>query len=358
VIELSHVSRSFTGRNVLDDISLRIRDGEIFALIGPSGSGKTTLLRIIDLLEEPSQGQILFNGSAIGPGAEDRLLARRGIGMVFQKPVPLSTTVFGNVAAGLRFRGMKGDALAGKVREALEVVGISQLADRRARTLSGGEMQRLALARAIATGPGLLLMDEPTANLDPANSALIEELILSINRRFRTTVVIATHDLPQGQRLAHRLGVLDRGHLLQTGEPAEVFYHPGKPEVARFVGVENILPGTVTGSSDGLTTVSLGGAIAISRTELPAGTKVLACIRAEDITLHTSKEIRSSARNLLMGRIIRVASQGPFARVTVDAGISLTALVTTRSVQDLGLSPEKVVSLTFKAGAVHLIPTP
>ncbi|MDD1664287.1 MAG: ABC transporter ATP-binding protein [Methanomicrobiales archaeon] len=355
MIELEGISRSFGNRDILSGISLTIPEGEIFALIGHSGSGKTTLLRILDLLERPSSGRILYRGAVVGDREEDRLAVRRRMGMVFQKPVPLSSSVFENVAAGLRFRDADAATIRERVGKALEVVGIPSLAGRRAATLSGGEMQRVALARAIATGPEVLILDEPTANLDPANTALIEDLVVSINKRFRTTIVMATHDLTQGQRLADRIAVLSHGRLLQTGAPEEIFYRPASPEVARFVGVENNLPGEVTGSEDGLALVDLGGVRVTGVATLPAGTRVTACIRGEDIILFSSGETRSSARNLLTGRIRRIASDGPFSRVIVDAGVPLTALITTKSVGALALAPGLEISLGFKAGDVHLI---
>ena len=176
MIELAGVRKQFDEKIVLDGVAGRIDRGEIFAVIGPSGSGKSTLLRLIDLLDTPTGGTIRVNGTDIHAGKS--LAIQRMMGMVFQKPAVFNTTVAENVAVGLRFRGAREAAIREKVEEALDMVGLAGYGDRRARTLSGGEMQRVALARAMVIEPAILLMDEPTANLDPVSVATIEDLVV------------------------------------------------------------------------------------------------------------------------------------------------------------------------------------
>ncbi len=191
-----------------------------------------------------------MNGTDIH--AEQRNLSIRRMmgGMVFQKPAVFNATVAENVAVGLRFRGGASKSkIHTRIEEALDMVGLAGYGgERRARTLSGGgEMQRVALARAMVIEPEILLLDEPTANLDPVSVATIEDLAVRINRDLGTTIVFSTHDMYQGQRLAHRIGVLMNGMFAQVGTPREVFTLPASREVARFVGIENIVEGVVVG---------------------------------------------------------------------------------------------------------------
>jgi tungstate transport system ATP-binding protein len=257
MIRISGLSRRFGNRDVVEDIDLEIRSGEIFSLIGPSGSGKTTLLRLINLLDRPTQGSITFDGLDTDGAEHDRRAIRRRMAMVFQKPGVLNTTVEQNVAFGLEFRGMPKDLIHERVTSALEMVGLSGLPKRRATSLSGGEMQRVAIARAFVTGPEVLLLDEPTANLDPVSTEIIEKLIVWINRERKTTVVIATHDMGQGQRLASRIGVMMDGRLVQAGEMNDIFYHPVNRAIASFVGIDPVRGGIVESNENNLATIAI-----------------------------------------------------------------------------------------------------
>ncbi|MDN7025974.1 ABC transporter ATP-binding protein [Methanoculleus sp. FWC-SCC1] len=354
MIEITELSKRFGANEVLRGVDLTVRDGEIFAVIGPSGSGKSTLLRIVNLLETPSSGCVRIDGTDIH-AADRQISIRRGMGMVFQKPVVFSTTVFENVAAGLRIRGMSEAAIRSRVKEALELIGLADRAEQNARTLSGGEMQRVAVARALVTDPVLLLMDEPTANLDPIATENIEDLIRRINRDYGTTLILTTHDLLQGQRLAHRMGVMIEGGFAQVGTPREIFSEPNTRSVARFVGMENILEGRVTARDRGVATVDVGGTPVTAPTDIPAGEEVCLCIRPEDITLYRAGADTGSARNAYSGRVTSVRSLGPLSHVGVDCGFAVAALVTWKAVDDLGLCTGAEVQVAFKASAVHVV---
>ena len=236
----------------------------------------------------------------------------------------------------------------------LEMVGLAACRDRNARMLSGGEIQRVAIARAVAVKPELLLLDEPTANLDPVSAAKVEELITDIIRRHVTTVIMATHDMAQGQRLADRIGVLVNGEILQVGGAADVFSSPQNRQVAEFVGVDNIIDGVVAFSEGGVVTIDTGGAAIEAVADYAVGTEVSACIRPEEVTIALDS-LSSSARNSFAGRVTRVVSTGPLSRVEIDCGLALVALVTSRSAEELGLATGKQVYATFKATGVHLI---
>jgi tungstate transport system ATP-binding protein len=212
----------------------------------------------------------------------------------------------------------------------------------------------VAIARAIAIEPEVLLLDEPMANLDPLSAARIEELISSIIRRYATTIIMATHDLSQGQRLADRMAVVMGGELLQTGSSKDVFTSPRNREVAEFVGVENIIDGVIASSEDNMVTLESRGRSIEAISDYPVGAEVCACIRPEDITLALSR-ISSSARNSFEGEITWLVNMGPLTRVEVQCGFPLVAMVTKRSAEEMGLTKGKKIYATFKATGVHVI---
>ena len=354
LIETVNLCQRYGERDILKNINLCVDKGEVFAMIGPTGAGKTTLLRLIDLIDVPTSGKIYFDGVDTAESARMRLEVRRRMAFVLQKPVVFNMSVYDNIAYGLKWRGVRKSRLREKVNSVLEVVGLSADKNRNARILSGGEAQRVAIGRAIAIEPEVLLLDEPTANLDPVSASRIEELITSIIQRYATTIIMATHDMSQGQRLADRIGVLINGELLQTGSSRDVFTSPRNREVAEFVGVENIIDGVIVSSEDKVATIDIGGRFIEAISDYAVGEEVCACVRPEDITLVTSK-VSSSARNSFTGEITRVVAVGPLARVEIDCGFPLIALVTKRSAEELGLEKGKQVFATFKATGVHII---
>ena len=360
LLEVAGLTHRYGEREVLQDLDLSIGKGEVFALIGPTGAGKTTLLRIMDLLEVPAAGKIYFDGKCIPRSGKQRLEIRRRISFVHQKPQVFNLSVYDNVACGLRWRGEKKDRIAEKVDHILEIVGLGGYKNRKARTLSGGEAQRVALARSLVLEPEVLLLDEPTANLDPVSTAKIEQLISSVARQHNTTMIMATHDMPQGQQLADRIGVLLGGRLAQTGNATDVFRSPRNEEVAHFVGMENILEGAIIANNEGIVTVDIGGNAIQAVSNYPAAKEVYACIRPEDITLLIADgcqqtAVRSSARNSFHAKVTRVNTIGPLSRVEVDCGFRLVSLVTRLSVEELNLQVGREVHATFKATGVHIM---
>jgi tungstate transport system ATP-binding protein len=219
-LEIKALGKSYGNAEILKEINLTAERGEVLALIGPTGSGKTTLLRLVNLLETPSLGRILIRGRDVTSLSErDKLPVRRRMAMVFQKPVMFKAKVADNVSFGLKMRG-KDDSR--KVLEALAAVGLAGYENRDANTLSGGEMQRIALARALILEPELLLLDEPTANLDPKSAAAIDGLLQELAGN-KTAVILATHNMRECMKLAGKVAVLQAGRLTAIGSPAEVF---------------------------------------------------------------------------------------------------------------------------------------
>jgi tungstate transport system ATP-binding protein len=358
MIRIEAVTKKFGDTEILKTINLTILKGEIFTLIGPSGSGKTTLIRLIDLLDNPTNGKIIFDGTIAASNEHVRLSIRRRMSMVFQKPAVLNTTVAANVAFGLKFRGVEKPEIDQRVHEALDIVGLLHLANRRAVTLSGGEMQRVAIARALVTRPEVLLLDEPTANLDPVNSELIENLILRIHRQFQTTIILSTHDMIQGQRLADRIGVIMDGRIVQVGNIKDIFYQPAGKDIARFVGIDTILKGVVKTNNAGHTEIEIGSALFEAITNAQPGEKVALYIRPEEVTLTIPDSLspKTSARNQLTGTITKMVPFGPFIRITIDFGSPMTALITRRSSDELRFVVGMTVIAGVKASAIHVLP--
>ncbi|UCH51619.1 MAG: ABC transporter ATP-binding protein [Chloroflexota bacterium] len=354
LIKVAGLTHSYNEREVLQDLNLSIAKGEVFALIGPTGAGKTTLLRIIDLLEVPSEGDIYFDDKRIPRSGKQRLEIRRRISFIHQKPQVFNLSVYDNVACGLRWRREAKNRLTGKVDHILEMVGLEGYKNRNARTLSGGEAQRVALARSLVLEPEVLLLDEPTANLDPVSTAKIEQLISYIARQHNTTIIMATHDMSQGQQLADRIGVLLDGKLIQIGNTNDVFYSPQNKEVAHFVGMENIIEGVITANKEGIATANINGNAIQAVSSYPVGKEVFACIRPEDITLALSKT-QSSARNSFQAKVTQVTHLGPLSRVEINCGFRLVALVTKISAEELNLQVGRDVYATFKATGVHIM---
>ena len=355
VLEVAGVRVMRGGRTVLDVPGLAVPSGEVLTLIGPNGAGKSTLLRVLGLLETPAAGEVRFRGAAVAPRAA--LAVRRRMASVFQEALLADTTVRDNAALGLRFRGEGGARAAKRVGEWLERFGIAHLADRRARTLSGGEAQRASLARALAMEPEVLLLDEPFSALDPPTREGLVHDLGRIMREDRTTAVLVTHDRGEAMALGDRVGVLMEGRLLQIDGAAQVFRAPATEEIARFVGVETILDCRVVEGGGDVAVLEAGGQrIEVAQTAT-AGEWVRLCLRAEDVTLFPGapKPGASTAFNRLAGHVLRTTPAGAHVRVTVDCGFPLVALMTRRSIDEWGLCDGAPVTAHFKSTAPHLV---
>ena len=354
LIETEKLNLKSGEKFILRDISMGIERGEVLALIGPTGAGKTSLLRLLDLLEKPSSGRLWIDGIDFSTGSTGRLEMRRRMAFVQQKPMPFNMSVFDNVASGLKWRDVDSTETRRRVDEVLELVGLSTYHRQNARTLSGGEMQRVAIARSLVTRPEILYLDEPTANLDPVTNAKIEEVLAHVARESKVTVVMSTHDMTQGQRLAGRVALLMNGRLIQIGTPHDIFTSPQCADAAGFVGVDNIWPGVVISHEDSLAVVRINTHSVQAVTDFETGTAVDVLIRPEDVTLSLTHDI-TSARNVFAGSIVRLTLLGPLARVEVDCGFPVLALVTSKSVEEMGLEPGKKLWASFKATSLRVV---
>jgi len=238
IYQLQSITKTYNNRTVLEVEDLAIHPGEILVLVGPSGAGKSTLLRLLNFLDPPTQGKILFHQAEFSAAKALPLELRRKVTTVFQHPLLLNRGVQANVSFGLELRGIRREHR--RVQAALEEVGLGHLTHQKARTLSGGEAQRVALARSIVVQPEVLLLDEPTANLDPYNVGLIEGIISRLNQREKTTLVLVTHNVFQAKRLAHRVVFMLDGKVIEVSDADTFFNRPQDPRTAAFVRGEMV----------------------------------------------------------------------------------------------------------------------
>lgn len=306
------MSKRFSGREVLSGINLEIKEGELMTLLGPSGAGKTTLMRIINLFTRPSEGKLYFRGEDVAKMSGDALLeVRRSMVMVFQKPMMFSGSVFDNVAYGLKIRGYSRAEIERRVREALRLVDMQDYAERGAHTLSGGEAQRVAFARAVVIQPELLLLDEPTTSLDPISEARVHSIINKI-KGLGISVVLTTHKQHEAIALGDRVAVLKDGKLQQVGTPQEVIYTPRTRFVAEFTGMLNIYEGVVEESNGAECRVRVGDVVlSMPAFEASRGECVCIGIRPEEVMLLRSDvPLNPRHKNVLTGVVNEISPQG------------------------------------------------
>jgi len=341
----------------LVDISFEVPQGGYGIVIGPAGAGKTTLLEAIGGIVPITGGRVVLGGRDVTAVAPDA----RNVGLVYQHGYLFPhLPVEANVAYGAT------DVAIG--RDLIRRFGASDLWHRDVRSLSGGERQIVALARALARRPSVLLLDEPFSALDPRRRASVRRELRAVHRETGFTVLQVTHDFAEAGLLGDVAILLDGGRLLQAGSPEDVFRHPASPYVAEFLGAENVYAGELRAVDAGQ--VDPGDTQAAEHRAfefrmVPGGFSMIAVgdavpgpahavIRAEEVVVSLAG-MESSARNAYRGRIVEIAASGALVRVTIDVGgTPLVAALTTRSVRDLGLAAGMTVYASFKAMAVHL----
>lgn len=352
IIKVQNLFKEYSGKQVLKGINLEVQKGEIFVLVGPNGAGKTTLLRILDLLEEPTSGEIIFNGEKVDYSAKDKEKWRRRIGIVFQQTALFNMSVFNNIAFPLKIRGENKRGVERKVKAALELVQLHGFENRNALSLSGGEAQRVSLAQALVTDPQLLLLDEPTANLDPRNTSIIEEVLSHINRERKLTIIMTTHNMFQAENLAHRVAVLNDGRIEGIGTSQEIFSRPST-FIRDFARLENVFHGISRVSVNGTSIIDVGDDLQIEAAFKKTG-EIIVHVPPEDIILST-QPIVSSARNAFEGRIVQISDLGSIVKLKIkaEAGKDFTVQITKKSFNEMQLSIDSKVFLVFKASSVR-----
>ncbi|NUQ91591.1 MAG: ATP-binding cassette domain-containing protein [Gemmatimonadaceae bacterium] len=329
------------GAFALDGATLAVGRGQYGVVLGAAGAGKTTLLEAVAGLRPLVRGTVLLDGDDVTALPPER----RHVGMVYQRSLLFPhLDVRRNVAYGARGRS---------IDEAVERTGIAALLGRDVRTLSGGESQLVALARALASGPRVLLLDEPFAALDPPRRAAMRRTMRAWQRERGLTVLHVTHDVNEAALLADTLAVLDAGHVLQHGPATEVFSRPRSGRVAELVGAENVLAGIASTESDGMI-VLRAGPLTIHATGERMEGPAHAVIGADEIVLSRSAPA-SSARNSFPARVIALGASGSLVRVELDVdGTPLVAAVTRGAVRELALAAGAAIHVSFKATAVRI----
>ena len=334
----------------LHDVSFAIATGSYGVVVGPAGAGKTTLLETIAGLRRVRAGTVRIADSDVTAWPPEA----RCVGLVYQHAFLFPhLSVVGNVAYAAHSPEV--------VRELMERFELGPLADRDPASLSGGERQLVALARAFASRPRLLLLDEPFGALDPRRRTRIRGTVRALHDAWNLTTLHVTHDFAEAGVVGERMVVLDGGRVQQVGAPEELFRRPASPRLAEFLGAENVLAGVVqpvrSGDGDGLLTVRLGP-VEVHAVGDRAPGAVHVVIRAEDVLLERDAAgvpAPSSARNVLRGRVLACERSGWIARVTVDVnGVPLVAAITASAAAELALAPGVPVIARLKATAVHV----
>jgi len=350
VAELRDVTKAYGKKTVIDTINLQIHEGEILALLGPNGSGKTTILKILAFIENPTSGEVKFHGETVNFKNTEKV--RLQSTLVFQKTTLFGTSVFNNIAYGLKIRKVPKETRDREVKKALELVKLQGFEKRPARKLSGGEQQRVALARALVLKTKLLLLDEPTANLDPKNALIIEEVIAAVNSELKTTIVMATHNMFQAETLPTRIALMNDGRISEIGSPTEVFGRLSK-SLASFAAVDNTFRGNARVTSEGTTSVDVGNGVQIEVTGQREG-GVSVFVNPQDIIL-SKNALESSARNVFSGKIVEIVDLGSLVKLKVDVGRLFVAQITKRSFVEMGLNLNAEVFIVFKASSVQVV---
>lgn len=337
---------------VLNVPELAIRNDEIVSILGPSGSGKSTLLKVLGLIEDADDGELIFEGERVSSKSRS---PRLRISSLLQSVPLFSGTVAHNVGYPLRVRGVSSEECGSVIREVLDLVAMTGTEDRPVAQLSGGEGQRVGLARALAAKPRLLLLDEPLAHSD---EPLRESLALTLKRTAKEwgfSLVWVTHDRSEALRIADRVAVMAGGRLLQIDSPLELITRPVDAQVAAVVGTENIWEGTVVNSNSGLATVRVSAVDVDVKSSLAVGSEVLILLRPEDVTVTTMEPGGIVPRNRFPASITDAIHGIGTVKLLLAGPLAVVGLMTRQSFEELGLSPGRSVWCSFKATACHVL---
>ncbi|MBM3705801.1 MAG: ABC transporter ATP-binding protein [Actinobacteria bacterium] len=352
ILEIKNLKKHYDSGFDLGVDHLGLDENRIMVLIGPNGSGKSTLIKLINLLEQPDSdgSNVLYSGKA----ACD---LRKNMSAVFQDPFLFNMSVYNNIIIGLKLRHIK----VGQKKEIfdylIEKLNIEHLLLRNPGSLSGGEQQRVALARALVLEPRLLLLDEPLANIDQLSREDLRSDLFGILKDTERSAIYVTHDRNEAMIIADDIAVINSGKIEQTGPKNDVFRRPSNEFVAKFVGVETLLEGTVLENKNNVCSVGINRTEIYAVSDFRTGQNVTVAIRPEDVVLFSEGTdlSGSSALNFFRGTVIELQDVGLFKKVELDCGFRLVSFVTANSVDRLGLQKGKVVNSSVKASSIHLL---
>ncbi|MHA2188862.1 MAG: ABC transporter ATP-binding protein [Candidatus Thorarchaeota archaeon] len=352
IISLNDVHLRYDQIDALRGINLEIEEGEMLSIIGPNGAGKTSVLKLLAGLLKPTSGEVLFREEPVTDSNRDTL--RKEATVVFQKPVQFGTTVFKNVAYGLRIRELNESEVFRRVIEALQLVGLEDFRDRFARKLSGGEQRRVSLARAVVLNTDILLLDEPTADLDLESARIIEDVLIKINKERNTTIIVSTHNMFQAEAISHRTAIIQQGMIERIGLAREIL----GDEIDRL-HVDGLVKNTFSGKAvlqesgsriRHLLKVDLGNKVFIEALGSREG-DVTVRFSPQDVIV--SKEaIMSSARNSILGKVAEIEEINSVVFLTIDVGVEIVAQITKSSLERFEIKSGDSVYVTFKASSV------
>jgi iron(III) transport system ATP-binding protein len=341
------VSKQFGGTRAVEGVSLAIAHGEFFALVGPSGCGKTTLLRLVAGFESPDGGTVTLGDKLVGRPGWALPPEKRGIGMVFQSyALWPNMTVAENVAFALRVRRVAEQERVRVVNEALAKVGLEAMAQRRPHELSGGQRQRVALARCLAMRPGVVLLDEPLANLDVHLREAMQQEFARFHKEIGATFIYVTHDQAEALALASRVAVMDAGRVEQAASPRELYAEPASEMVARFVGRGMVVPALVIGRTTERTVVDIWGTRLHARGVGTSGERRALCLRAENLAL-------AANGNGIRARVTSAAYHGAATLLTVQPDAPEAPEL---KVEHAGAPPEQGSAVTVEVRDGWIIP--
>ncbi|WP_375001209.1 ABC transporter ATP-binding protein [Aeromicrobium sp. CTD01-1L150] len=353
-IDVQDLTLKYGDNTAIDDLSLVVEDGEALVLLGQSGCGKTSTMRCIAGLETPSRGVISIGGDVVFDGSRgiSRPPNKRNIGMVFQSyAIWPHLTVFENVAFPLTMAKVAKAEIRERVVATLELVGLGAMADRGASLLSGGQMQRVALARSLVMEPSVLLLDEPLSNLDARLRDRLRLELRELQQRLGLTSIYVTHDQEEALALADRIALMQFGRIVQVGPPHEIYENPASASIADFLGVNNILPAKRLGASS----VTVEGFDRALRThDVPTHSGELrACFRAEDIQVSAAATPYDDGFD---GTVVSAGFQGATIRylIRTTQGAELNAVTSKRD--GALLRPDDAVSLRVEPDAIQVLP--
>lgn len=349
MLEIVALSRSWDEFQ-LRDINLQIEQGEYFVVLGPTGAGKTLLLETIAGFNLPDRGSVQIDNNDFTYTAPEY----RNMGFVYQNYMLFPhRNLFKNISFGLELKKTRNSNIEDKVTRIAKLLNINHLLHRFPDTLSGGELQRGALARALVLEPRILLLDEPLSALDPPTKQPIMQMLKDLHKKLSITILHVTHDREEAMVMADRIAVMNEGKIVQVGKPSVIFRRPKSEFVASFVGVENIYSGKPERVGK-ITKINVKGIEIYTTQTLPAIRKTAnVALRPEDIII-TLEKIPSSARNSFSGKIKGITDKGAIIQLNIDIGVEVIVYITHQSFVDLGLNIGSEVVSSFKASAVHV----
>jgi len=397
ILEIINLKKSYVSGFNLDIGYLSLDVNKILVLIGPNGSGKSTLIRLINLLEEPDSGKIIFDSTDILQKKKEKSDLRRMMSVVFQEPLLYNMSVYNNIILGLSLRKIKVKQKKQIFDYLIEKLNLQSLLLRNPKSLSGGEQQRASLARALLLEPALLLLDEPLANIDQLSREELRSDLFNILKDIGRSTIYVTHDRNEAMILADDIAVINDGRIEQAGHKNDVFRKPANEFVAKFVGVETLIEGIVLECRDNVCRVMVKSGNKIGNknsfhensgyknyphenfinkdtaqeniyhkngqnieffivADAKPGENVILAIRPEDVVLYNvfmSHEM-SSAMNSFSGVITDIQDIGIFKKVEIDCGFKLVSFVTQNSIERLGIAAGKNITASIKASSIHM----